>query len=109
MYIHRRESYNLTSRYYESSCSAENSDFGLLFLLRILITESTPAANTLFPGFYGYQVIIVQENMTMAYEPSHTLSSSAFRFFAAISSSFFFASRPSLARFIFTALQRSVY
>ena len=37
--------------------------------------------------------------------PSQFLSSSAFRFFAATSSSFFLASRPSFARFILMALE----
>jgi len=77
----------------------------LLLLLFRVLAKRPPAANALFSvrcREIGKSAPLVER--VFSDRPSQLASSSALRFLAKTSSSFFFASNPSLARFIFTAL-----
>ena len=86
--------------------SAEKRDLRLFLLLGVRC-EVPPVVHSLFSVLCMVMSAVGSRTTATGQDaPSHRASSSAFRFFAFTSSSFFRASRPSFARFILTALKQ---
>lgn len=87
--------------------STKDSNFSLLLFLAG-VSKIAPTVNTLLSVIlYRWPFEILRpmiKKVATYYTPSQFLSSSAFLFLCATSSSFFLASNPSFARFILTAL-----